>query len=170
MKGAFGHLIIRAEAEDDGSDDEGLTASPLQRPTPSPILLSIPFELVFQAKIGVAPGCFHLPSLSHRRPRPNRCLSLVIKTGPARDAKVAYWLDLESRSHAVREAWAQAVTEVNAYIHTPLRKAPVPARQAIEVDGVPLTGHQRTVLPCARPLQALASSDRLPARSTDPSA
>ena len=159
MKGAFGHLILRAEAEDDGSDDDSLPPSTRSPPT-SPVLLTIPFELVFQAKIGTAPGCFHLPNLHHRRPRPNRCLSLVIKTSAAADAKVAYWLDLEGRSHAVREAWVMAITDVNAYIHTPVRKAPTPAKTAIEVDGVhsPVTSEPSSPIPVATSKASPASA------------
>ena len=138
MKGAFGHLLL-AEADDDGSDDDAAS------PSSSAAVLSIPFELVFQAKVGTAPGCFHLGNASPpRRPKAARCLSLVIKTSAARDAKVHYWLDLECRSKGVRDAWVQAVTEVNAYIHTPVRKRAPSLKKVLEVDTEPLATSQPT--------------------------
>ena len=64
MKGAYGHLVLRTADGDDGSDDEAEDASVVGASTkPSSVFLSIPFELVFQAKPGTAPGCFNLPDV-----------------------------------------------------------------------------------------------------------
>ena len=131
MKGDYGALVLRPEREQEDEREESVSVTE----TPADSLLVIPFELLYQAKNGCAPGCFVLPSPSLPRPKPPRCLSLLVKTSSAPDAKLAYWLDLECRSHAARNAWVQAVTEVVAYIHMP-KAQPPPA--AVERKTIPV--------------------------------
>ena len=137
LVGDFGELQMRQEKDEDEDDEDE------QEGDSSAVLLSIPFELLYQAKLGTAPGCFYLPSLSQRRPKPARCLSLLIKTTTSADAKIDYWLDLECRTNGTRDAWMQAIAELTAYIHMPVQSkarsgssSRAPAKQTIEVDSI----------------------------------
>ena len=141
LRGDFGVLQLRQEREDDSDEEEEEEVEGGDES--SGVLLSVPFELVYQAKLGTAPGCFYLPTLTHRRPKPARCLSLLIKTTTSADAKIDYWLDLECRTGGTRDAWVQAVGELTAYIHMPVQSKPrrgsssrAQTKQAIEVDSI----------------------------------
>ena len=131
LRGDFGELQLRhakAKAKADDSEDE-------EEEDDSGLLLSVPFELVYQAKLGATPGCFHQPTPT-RRPKPARCLSLLIRTTTSADAKIDYWLDLECRTGGTRDAWVQAVAELNAYIHSPVQSK---SKQTGEADSIAST-------------------------------
>lgn len=114
MEGPYGTLVISSFQEDCESDSEDDPAI-----AKSKEIVRIPFELIYQAKIGIGPGCFNRSNPSIKLPKASRCFSLLIKDRAASDARIDYWLDVECRSSNKRDAWAAAFNQLISYIHLP---------------------------------------------------
>ena len=163
LRGDFGELQMRLDKQRDDDEDDELEEDEDE----SDVLLSVPFELVYQAKLGTAPGCFFQPTLPSRKPKPPRCLSLLIKTTTSADAKIDYWLDLECRTNGTRDAWVQAVAELTAYIHAPVQSkdrsgssSRAQAKQPIEVESVASNATSPAVGPTLSPAMGPVAEEK----------